>query len=88
MFKQDKAPKTERQANQELQDQKMLDYNAFLDHVSIMNDYMPTWKQRRQAEKKAKMISRAQDILFIIEGLLIIGLLWLIAPQVIEQFFN
>lgn len=83
MFNQDKECRNERQANKELQG-----YDAFLDHVSIMNDYIPTWKQRRQAEKKAKMIRRTQNWCFVIEGLIILSIFWLIAPQVIEYFFS
>lgn len=83
MLNQDKEPRTEHQANQELQA-----YDAFLEHVSIMNDYMPTWKQRKQAEKKANIVKKIQNWCFVIEGLIIIRILWLIAPQVVEHLFN
>ena len=86
MLNRDKEPRNEHQANQKLADQKEL--SAYLGSVGIRANCIPSWKQRRQAEKRERFIRKLQNWCFVIEGLLIIGLLWLIAPQVVEHFFN
>lgn len=82
MFNRDKEPRIERQANQEL-----VDYDAFLKHVSIMDHLPLTWKEQQEYAKKLQRQIKIQNWLFIIEGLIILGILWLVAPQVIEHLF-